>query len=196
MANGGIIGPVNPVTSGGSSSQILTTKTGSATHTMHPATTYATIALVAAGGAGGSAPAEGGGGGGGGGVRIIRSAVTGGTGYPITIGAGGAGAHGPSNPGDDGGNSSIVIGSCTHTAEGGGGGASGTASKVLVVEVLVVVLGACLHAEWLQVIHLPQIPLKVFQVEWLDKVKLLLLDLQLQVVVVQLQWEMIVEMHL
>ena len=85
MANGGIIGPTNPV------GKIIKPKVSLFTETGTLCTSACTTqidAVVAAGGGGGGT-----GGGGAGGVRVVScQAVCASTAYTITIGAGGSGA--------------------------------------------------------------------------------------------------------
>ena len=104
MANGGIIGPVNIISTGGNT---VTTKTSSGDITLQPGTRLVQTLIVSGGGAGG---AGGGGGGGAGGLRNIEINAQGTA--TATIGAGGAAPPANSNAGGSGIDSSIVI--CAH----------------------------------------------------------------------------------
>ena len=92
MSNGGVIGAPNPQSLGGCKVTIKTS--GSSTITTQPGTTIANVIVVGGGGGGGGAPGSygcGAGGGGAGGVVSVQNlSVTGGTGYPVTVGGGGA----------------------------------------------------------------------------------------------------------
>jgi hypothetical protein len=85
--------------------------------------------LLVGGGGGGGRSSIGGGGGGAGGVRLLDGAssltVSAAT-YSITVGGGGVGLSSTNGNGDNGGDSSIVGGSISETALGGGGGAGPT----------------------------------------------------------------------
>ena len=101
MANGGIIGPVNTISTGGNK-VTSTTGTGSTTITTQPGTRVIQSLVVAGGGGGGYNV---GGGGGAGGFRCGEISVCGATSYPITVGAGGAGGTG--YPSASSGNNSV-----------------------------------------------------------------------------------------
>ena len=98
MANGGIIGPNNPVGKIGKTITSVFMETG--TLTTGACTTQANI-IVQAGGAGGGYTY--GGGGGAGGYRTLScQALCASTSYAITIGAGGAGSTAPASSGSAG----------------------------------------------------------------------------------------------
>ena len=119
--NGGIIGKVNEPESATQSEQV-TTFNSSGTLTTQPRTTEIEYLVVAGGGAGGH------GGGGGGGFRTgTGNPVSGGSPYPVTVGAGGAAVTSTPvfarNAGASGADS--VLGTPTPiTSTGGGGGGS------------------------------------------------------------------------
>jgi hypothetical protein len=98
MANGGIIGPVNDPTT----TTVVTTFTASGTYNYpNQATPGQVDYLVVAGGGGGGQGGCSGGGGGAGGYRTsfpggTKLDLSGGTSYPVTVGAGGAGSASPS----------------------------------------------------------------------------------------------------
>ena len=118
MANGGIIGPVQTpvVTPAGSQSELITGITSpNPAFAVQPATTVATVMVIAGGAAGGV------GGGGAGGLRIVSSHPVPSSPFPITIGAGGTrstpGAAPTAGPGNN-----TSFGSDTPLNATGGGG--------------------------------------------------------------------------
>ena len=122
MANGGIIGPNNPVGKIGTVSKVsVFTESGTLTT---GACTSQVAAVIVAGGAGGGGDEQGGGGGAGGVNLLSGSPVCASSPYAVTIGAGGAGVSTPAK-GTSGVNSSLVTGAGTQTATGGGGGGAG-----------------------------------------------------------------------
>jgi len=128
MANGGIIGPTNPV---GKIAQPKTTIfIANGTLSTTACTTKVDVTLVAGGGAGGSSLSTCiAGGGGAGGYRTITCvAVCASSPYPITIGAGGATNTNPAT--NVSGNPSIaVLGGVTYTSCAGGGGGTNLAGS-------------------------------------------------------------------
>jgi hypothetical protein len=118
MANGGIIGPTNPVGAIVQPKVSVFTATGTLTTTAGTSKVDATV--IAGGGAGGADRA---GGGGAGGYRTFTcQSVCGSAPYTVTVGGGGAGGSGNGTSGSD---SSLVVGGCiTQTSAGGGRGGS------------------------------------------------------------------------
>ena len=126
MANGGIIGPPNPVCKQtGTTSENITTFTASGTFTAQANQYSADILLVAGGGGGGSVF---GGGGGGGGLLATPNHPIPSSPVPIIVGSGGSGydvSNPATNPGAGStrkGNDSVFGGAVPLTACGGGGG--------------------------------------------------------------------------
>ena len=114
MANGGIIGPPNPVTPAVCSPENVVSITASGTYNKTSGAP-STVGLVVVAGGGSGGPE--GGGGGGGGFVYIESFPLAADGTPVTIGGGG----GPAAS-DNGDNSVFGDGSNPVTAVGGGGG--------------------------------------------------------------------------
>ena len=147
-ANGGIIGPVNPI-SAGKNIITSTTCTGSNTFTTQPGTQLVRALVIGGGGGGGM---NSGGGGGGGGFRdICGISVYGNADYTLTIGAGGNANYPTSTSGSDsvagfpsnpitsaGGGRGSGSDACTVEAGGSGGGGGGhpAATKLEVQEIL------------------------------------------------------------
>src|SRR5210317_2355332 len=112
-SNGGIVGVDNPVQL---QAEQITTFNASGTLTTQPATVTVDYLVIAGGGSGGRGGYYGGGGGGAGGYRTGPAPVSGGSPYPIVVGAGAPSGSSLSSPGSD--SSALGI-----TANGGGGGA-------------------------------------------------------------------------
>jgi hypothetical protein len=116
-ANGGIIGKVN-VSSFGNNT--ITEKKSSGTLTIQPGTRIIDATIVAGGGSGGRADI--GGGAGAGGV-LCQTSIPVSSPFEITIGGGGNSINSPTlSQGNTGTNSTLVVGSTTYTANGGGSG--------------------------------------------------------------------------
>jgi hypothetical protein len=125
MANGGIVGKFNPTSAGpGTAAEKITTVNASGSFVAGTHTNQADILLIAGGGAVRGGPGGTGGGGAGGMVQRPAASITGGTTYPITIGAGGQRANpSPNVPTPAVGGDTTGFGL---TAKGGGSPAVGT----------------------------------------------------------------------
>ena len=114
--NGGIVG-VDNTPEKVSSPEVITTFNASGTLTTQPGTVTVDYLVIAGGGAGGRGGYYGGGGGGAGGYRTGPAPVSGGSPYPIVVGAGAASGSGDSVNGSD----SSALGIISNGGGGGGG---------------------------------------------------------------------------
>jgi len=104
-AQGRITSASSGVAGGGVFEPAIVYATGptSGTYTANPAANKAQVYLSGAGGGGGGSGYRDGGSGGSGGYGLFTVSVTGGTGYPYSLGGGGNGGFGRNNSGDPGG---------------------------------------------------------------------------------------------
>ena len=119
-SNGGVVGVDNPPVEG---SITITTFNSSGTLTTAPYTTTLTYLVIAGGASGGGQAQYCGGGGGAGGYRTGPTPVSGGSPYPITVGAGGAAVPNPVGTNGSAGSDSVMGTPTPITSAGGGAGA-------------------------------------------------------------------------
>ena len=126
MANGGIIGPNNPVGKIGKDPKItIITETGTFTKSACSSLSKNTMAIAAGGGGGGTAGSAGGGGGGAGGAQVHCCQSFPACAVTVTIGAGGAGGGGgsPGYVAGSAGSNTVFASTCSpRTMTGGGKG--------------------------------------------------------------------------
>ena len=104
-SNGGVVGVDNPPVE---QPITITTFNSSGTLTTTPYTTTLTYLVIAGGASGGGGAQYVGGGGGAGGFRTGPTPVSGGSPYPITVGAGGAAVPVPNGQDGNAGSNSVM----------------------------------------------------------------------------------------